>query len=105
MRWPPRLIGLIPFLALAHRTPNAELIGLIPFFAIRALSVMLAARPARLALECVCLTFFMSSAVHFLHVVGGELRKAREREALTQEQLSFRAGVSRVYPRTRRSRR
>jgi transcriptional regulator with XRE-family HTH domain len=30
-------------------------------------------------------------------MVGGELRKARERAALTQEQLSFRAGLSRPY--------
>jgi transcriptional regulator with XRE-family HTH domain len=30
-------------------------------------------------------------------MMGEELRKARERAALTQEQLSFRAGLSRPY--------
>jgi transcriptional regulator with XRE-family HTH domain len=30
-------------------------------------------------------------------MMGEELRKARERAGLTQEQLSFRAGVSRPY--------
>ena len=30
-------------------------------------------------------------------MMGGELRKLRERAALTQEQLSFRAGLSRPY--------
>jgi len=30
-------------------------------------------------------------------MIGQELRKARERAGLTQEQLSFRAGLSRPY--------
>lgn len=38
-----------------------------------------------------------ASTVSLYGVIGDELRKAREATALTQEQLAFKAGVSRNY--------
>jgi DNA-binding XRE family transcriptional regulator len=44
-----------------------------------------------------CIKMYLQCQVRFQPMMGAELRKRRERAGLTQEQLSFRADLSRPY--------